>query len=186
MLYYIFFRNDSKMEASVCVFDCQSSRMKYFGLQSNQCFCGNVLSSVPMSDDECHSRCPGNKKETCGGLSAMSVYRVPSVMVPLVPAPSRGCYVFVYGHKLLSIEVKKNFEFLSQQVCASECLARGKYSFFGLAWGNRCFCGNQINRGTALPSNKIFCRTQCKNFHHGELCGGDGQMEIFDLVAVTN
>ena len=42
----------------------------------NACYCGNTYKqTIRLKDSQCNRRCPGNKKQTCGGHGAISVYK---------------------------------------------------------------------------------------------------------------
>ncbi|PAA91226.1 hypothetical protein BOX15_Mlig028911g1 [Macrostomum lignano] len=70
---------------------------------------------------------------------------------------------------------------MNQETCATACM-KWSYKYFGLANGDRCYCGNEIV--TAFKLNKTYCYWQCKNAEFGQKCGGRIGMEIFDLVPV--
>ncbi len=66
----------SKMTKQLCMNTCQQKGFSYAGLQYSQyCFCGNSYGRLGKADN-CNMPCAGNKKETCGGGWANSVYRV--------------------------------------------------------------------------------------------------------------
>jgi len=42
----------------------------------NACYCGNTYKqTIRVKDSQCNRRCPGNKKQTCGGHGTISVYK---------------------------------------------------------------------------------------------------------------
>ncbi|PAA91529.1 hypothetical protein BOX15_Mlig020751g3 [Macrostomum lignano] len=174
-----FSQNFTKMAPYLCLPNCQVMDQKFFGITKNQCFCGNELHSIEVPRYRCNQRCSGKQETRCGGLNVMSVYKVTGVTIPLVPAPSKGCFFWSPTERVLHKEVKKNFQVMNQKECASSCFKIYR-KLFGLANGNRCYCGNQILNGN--PMAKRFCNQQCQNAQYGQKCGGPLAIEIFDLV----
>jgi len=59
-----------------CVAKCKSLKFKFAATQySSQCFCGNSFGKYGKSTN-CNMKCKGNKKETCGGSWANTIYKV--------------------------------------------------------------------------------------------------------------
>ncbi|PAA52504.1 hypothetical protein BOX15_Mlig001771g3 [Macrostomum lignano] len=103
-----------------------------------------------------------------------------NTVVPVLPAPSLGCFYWRKDEVILHYKVEETFKLMSQKTCAESCL-KYSYKYFGLANGDLCFCGDEILNKAPLDKKK-YCNAQCKNYHFGQKCGGSIAMEIFELL----
>ncbi|KAK0655609.1 WSC domain-containing protein [Cercophora newfieldiana] len=61
------------MSIEMCAVYCRN--FVYFGLEfGSQCFCGNSLGGVQVSEDQCGMLCVGNESELCGSADRLTVY----------------------------------------------------------------------------------------------------------------
>ncbi|WWD10488.1 hypothetical protein V865_008624 [Kwoniella europaea PYCC6329] len=71
------FSSDS-MTVDTCTAYCKSSGFTYAAVEyGRECYCGSSLSngaSLSKYSSQCTMTCAGNKKQTCGGPNALSVY----------------------------------------------------------------------------------------------------------------
>ncbi|PAA91528.1 hypothetical protein BOX15_Mlig005381g2 [Macrostomum lignano] len=169
------------MAPYLCLPNCQVLGKRFFGITKNKCYCGNDLLTLKITPNRCNQRCSAKEETRCGGLNAMSVYNVTGITIPLVPAPSKGCFLWDPIELVLNFEMKENFPVMNQENCARSCLKKST-KLFGLANGNRCYCGNKIIRGAAVTQD--YCNQQCQNAQYGLKCGGSLGIEIFDLVLI--
>ncbi|PAA91241.1 hypothetical protein BOX15_Mlig009486g1 [Macrostomum lignano] len=193
------------MSQRVCASHClMELGSKYFGLaDGRRCLCGNKIQTQIIPKYYCNASCFNylyHKK--CGGRGAIEVFDlkpVPKIysgqsaldvyepegapidMQPMIPAPSKGCYHWGNGYSVLNREIKEDFKYMSQRVCASHCLMETRWKYFGLADGRRCLCGNKI-QSQIIP--KYYCNASCFNYLYHKKCGGRGAIEVFDLKPV--
>ncbi|PAA48224.1 hypothetical protein BOX15_Mlig004833g2 [Macrostomum lignano] len=56
---------------------CRLKKLRFFGVQNYDCWCGNVFGKYGKVDDDlCKIQCPGKPSETCGGYFLNAVYTV--------------------------------------------------------------------------------------------------------------
>ncbi|PAA92753.1 hypothetical protein BOX15_Mlig026601g1 [Macrostomum lignano] len=171
-----------KMTHYLCLPKCQDLKKKFFGIGFDKCYCGNSIRSPSVPIYRCDRICSSIFDYKCGGNGVLSVYNVTGKIIPLLPAPSKGCYLWTPEERVLHAEVLDKFPVMNQEVCARSCLKK-QALLFGLANGNRCFCGNVIiSEAAEAVIEKRFCDKQCHNAESGQKCGGAVAIEIFDLV----
>ncbi|VDO52086.1 unnamed protein product [Haemonchus placei] len=68
------FKNDNSAEK--CRSLCYRAGFVYYGLEfGRECFCGDSISSKPLSQEKCNEyKCSGNKTQFCGGFNAVAVF----------------------------------------------------------------------------------------------------------------
>ncbi|PAA81933.1 hypothetical protein BOX15_Mlig001653g2 [Macrostomum lignano] len=190
LLEYKSTNNFTMMNQETCARACMDWSYKYFGLANgDRCYCGNEISGPAKLDKTyCNQQCKNAEfGQKCGGHSAMEIFDL-IVKVPetrqtsaVFSAPSKGCYYWRSNEILLEYESTNNFTMMNQETCARACM-KWSYKYFGLANGDRCFCGNKILLPEDMKLDKKYCNQQCKNAEWGQKCGGLIAMEIFDVI----
>ncbi|XP_041371599.1 uncharacterized protein LOC121385127 [Gigantopelta aegis] len=73
-------RNEACLEVVDCFRVCKTP---YIALQTNHCYCfSNISGYQNRSSSDCHYHCWNNFEESCGGLSALSVYHGDTTLFP--------------------------------------------------------------------------------------------------------
>ncbi|KAI9716656.1 MAG: hypothetical protein M1812_005194 [Candelaria pacifica] len=175
----------------------------YFGTEYGaECYCGNALSagSVPATDNGCTMTCAGNSSEYCGGGNRLNMYRknstAPTTTGPgasATPTPKGpaivqniGAYTFqgcfsegingrALGDKFLGSAT------MNLDLCATTCAG---YTYFGVEYGQECYCGNTLGAGSASVANQADCNFLCPG-NATEYCGAGNRLEMYKKVAVT-
>ena len=59
-----------------CVEWCRGTSQGYAALSGHDCYCTSTLQDYDMSVDPslCHTSCPGDGKQICGGTGVMSIF----------------------------------------------------------------------------------------------------------------
>jgi hypothetical protein len=153
------------MSVEICLIDCAHAGYAYAGVQyGNQCFCGNSYGKYGTATD-CNMKCSANSGETCGGVYANSIYKVPAS-----PPPSLGCYK---DESTRDLPDQTSLSPVSAETCINTCKQAG-YSYAGVQYGSQCFCGNGYGRyGTATD-----CNMTC-NGDSAETCGGTWANNVY-------
>ncbi|HZS39580.1 MAG TPA: WSC domain-containing protein [Polyangia bacterium] len=167
---------DGNMSIGRCAEHCRNAR--YFGVQyGNQCFCGNRYGRYGQATDaDCNMRCSGNQAQLCGGNWRNSVYQHagPPSVPPQPPGPARaayvGCFVDQDDRDLPDAFMDGN---MSVERCAEHCRNE---RYFGVQYGNQCFCGNRYGRyGQAADGD---CNMRCSG-NQAQLCGGNWRNSVY-------
>ncbi|XP_071807421.1 uncharacterized protein [Asterias amurensis] len=67
------------MTISLCLELCRGYSKNFAGVQGAKCTCGDDISSgAKQGNSGCHTVCPGDASEACGGTATVSIYRTGS------------------------------------------------------------------------------------------------------------
>uniref|UniRef100_A0A1I8J083 WSC domain-containing protein n=1 Tax=Macrostomum lignano TaxID=282301 RepID=A0A1I8J083_9PLAT len=148
-----------KANSHYCIKLCKRAGYKYAGLQyASYCTCGNSYGSLGrVSNKQCKMTCKGDRREKCGGPWRNSVYST-GLKTRKVSTPGLkylGCFVDKATRDLRREAPKGH---MSVPKCYRFC-RKHKYKFFGVQYGNHCFCGNHYGRFGIRPNTE--CRMQC-------------------------
>ncbi|KAK4955380.1 hypothetical protein LTR28_006139 [Elasticomyces elasticus] len=98
--------------------------------------------------------CAGNKTQTCGGPSRLSLYNAtrPADQVRhVVPAAngytSQGCYTEASSGRALSA-YSLTSDAMSVEMCTQFCAGKGSV-YAGVEYARECYCGNGLAPGAA-------------------------------------
>lgn len=166
-----------------------------------ECYAGNTPPplSLQVQDSLCNYPCAGNQNDTCGGNTGtglISVFYDATRYTPGsnatsgpggLPIPSNvgnftysGCWSDnVNGRGLNSFAPNAPANGTTYESCAAACLG---YEFFGVEYGNQCFCGNTVGNGAVLQTSNNPDVNGCGMFCQGnssEYCGGPNRMNVF-------
>ena len=197
--------------ATLTVDSCAAACTKYtyFGVEySGECYCGNNLNAgavlAPGGNDPaangCSMTCNGNTTTYCGGANRLNTYRKNSTSAAsttaaasATPSPTGpitvedlagyaylGCYSeATQGRALSGLGNPIAGNTVTPEACAKGC---AKYTYFGVEYSGECYCGNIINKGSALVAGKTPDDTQCNmkcNGNSTELCGGPNRLNMY-------
>ncbi|KAF7951604.1 hypothetical protein EAE96_006907 [Botrytis aclada] len=182
---------------------CQSScsAFEYFGMEySNECYCGATInagsvlqeSTIP-SVNGCDMLCAGDTGEYCGGGLRLNMYQFNGTIS--APSPSGpitvmnltgwnylGCYnESTKGRALSGLENPIPGMNTSVEACSTAC---DGWTYFGVEYGDECYCGSSINAGASLQSGTSLSTTGCNMVCAGnkmEVCGGSLRLNLYQV-----
>ncbi|CAI6333534.1 unnamed protein product [Periconia digitata] len=165
-----------------CTASCKANGYQYAGLEYyGQCFCGATISSTRLSDAECSFPCNGDKNQTCGGFSRLSVWKDSTVKqntaLP-IDYKSLGCWTEGTGGRALGENQANNVNGseLTTDKCLEACGEQG-FAYAGTEWSQECYCGTKIDfDASQAPSTD--CSFPCKG-DSSETCGGTGRLNMY-------
>ncbi|KAF7912733.1 uncharacterized protein EAF01_001754 [Botrytis porri] len=181
---------------------CQSScsAFEYFGMEySNECYCGATINagsvlqeSIIPSVNGCDMLCAGNSGEYCGGGSRLNMYQFngtisapsgPITVMNLTGWNYLGCYnESTKGRALSGLENPIPGMNTSVEACSMAC---GGWTYFGVEYGDECYCGSNINAGATLQSGLSPSMTGCNMVCAGnrtEVCGGSLRLNLYQVM----
>ncbi|KAH0046468.1 hypothetical protein KCU78_g6, partial [Aureobasidium melanogenum] len=166
-----------------------------------ECYAGNTPPplSLQVQDSLCNYPCAGNQNDTCGGNTGtglISVFYDATRYTPgsnatsgpggLPIPPNVGNFTYsgcwsdnVNGRALSGFAPNAPANGTTYESCASACLG---WEFFGVEYGNQCFCGNNVGNGAVLQASNNPDVNGCGMFCQGnssEYCGGPNRMNVF-------
>ncbi|KAI9776670.1 MAG: hypothetical protein M1835_005454, partial [Candelina submexicana] len=176
----------------------------YFGTEYGaECYCGNALSagSIPATDNGCSMTCAGNSSEYCGGGNRLNMYRKSSTTsttggssASATPTPHgpaivqtigaytfQGCYSEATNTRALSDKYLGSAT-MTLDLCATTCAG---YTYFGVEYGQECYCGNTLGAGSASVANQADCSFLCPG-NVTEYCGAGNRLEMYKKVVTPN
>ncbi|KAF7884514.1 uncharacterized protein EAF02_004850 [Botrytis sinoallii] len=180
---------------------CQSScsAFEYFGMEySNECYCGVTInagsvlqeSTIP-SVNGCNMLCAGDSGEYCGGGSRLNMYQFngtisatsgPITVMNLTGWNYLGCYnESTRGRALSGLENPIPGMNNSVEACSMVC---DGWTYFGVEYGDECYCGSNINAGATLQSGLLPSTTGCNMVcasNGTELCGGSLRLNLYQV-----
>ncbi|KAK4968757.1 hypothetical protein LTR66_011766, partial [Elasticomyces elasticus] len=183
--------NDS-MTVDTCMSYCGSAGYALAGLEyGRECYCGNALASgsttLPASDTSCNMACAGNKTQTCGGPSRLSLYnatRPANQVRHVVPSAngyaSQGCYTEASSGRALTAFALTS-DAMSVETCTQFCAAKGT-AYAGVEYARECYCGNALAPGVAqevvAAGQASACSMPCAGSDM-EFCGGGSRLNLY-------
>jgi len=183
---------------------------------SGECYCANSLGTGSVlavggtdpTQNGCSMTCNGNITEYCGGANRLSTYRRNSTLpasgsASPTAAPSAttspagpitvqnitgysylGCYSEgSAGRALTGLANPIPGNTVTPGACAKAC---GAYQYFGVEYSGECYCGDQINMGSALVAGNTPDVTGCSMICNGDqnsLCGGANRLNMYKKAA---
>ena len=151
--------------------------MEYYG----QCFCGTVVNSDSVSEDNCNDACTGNHDQMCGGTDYLSIYEDPDFSdasdVSIADYEPQGCYLEgVGGRALVYRQDQVPTANLTIEACLAACQSQN-YPYAGVEYGEECYCGVQLTYGAAETDDSV-CNKPC-NGDADDTCGGPGALNVY-------
>lgn len=183
---------DDNMTPLMCSQLCGNYTL--FGLEyGGQCTCGNNIipgRAFPVADSSCTIPCAGNSSLSCGGSGAFYIYQ----QLPPPPPPPSGLFSNVSftpggclaeppnGARALNAYVLADPS-MTPAFCAEIC-GLSNYLYYGVEYGNECWCDNSITSGAAFvdPSK---CNLSCAG-DATQSCGGTLTMNLWNGTYSTN
>ena len=148
--------------------------------------------------------CNGAPTEYCGGPNRLSTYKKnstlsasgsasPTASASATPTPTGpitfknitgytylGCYSeATAGRALSGLANPIPGNTVTPNTCAKAC---GAFQYFGVEYSGECYCGNNINAGSALVAGNTPDVTQCDMTCSGdstEYCGGPNRLNMY-------
>jgi len=176
---------DPLMTIEKCATLCSSYTT--FGLEYyTECYCSNSLdaSSVKQATDApCSYACGGDPNEPCGGPALLTVYEDQGRTAPVEPPVVAGfayksCWADNPATRSLTGASYKTPGTMTVELCAARC---NGFSYFGIEFGNECFCGNALGAAAAPESE---CAMLCDG-NNGQYCGGPDRLNVYQIQQVV-
>lgn len=95
----------------------------------------------------------------------------------------QGCYTEATSGRALSskqIYGSASNGDMDLEMCASFCFD-SDYSFFGVEYGQQCYCGNSLGAGSVFAANQDECTTKCPG-NSTQYCGAGKRLNLYSLV----
>lgn len=138
------FRSDEPsdtMTVEKCVAECKGNGYRYAGLvYYGNCYCGQTVNGLQVTEDKCTFPCNGNKTETCGGDKTFSVYQDPTFEpiedVTIQDYDPLGCWTDSsnLGRALVYRQDQVAGATLTTEKCLQAC-RDGGFPFAGVEYG---------------------------------------------------
>lgn len=176
------------MTAETCETFCSKDGFKYMGVEyGRECYCGHTLNtgSVATNSSDCDKVCGGNQWEICGGGSRLNMFQMNSTIykAPAVPTVYAGdatfgylgCYTEATSGRALSGKSYSDNKNMTAQACEAYC--GSTYTYFGVEYGQECYCGNQLNAGSVVAKE-----SDCSKLCTGDTlqyCGAGSRLNVF-------
>lgn len=196
---------DNKNDNGRCQTACASGNSVFSGTEyQTECYCGNKPPSSLYAANEasCSFACSGDPTQDCGGAGGfISIYYDatryapgnssttgpsggPAIVQNLTGYSYLGCYSEgSAGRALTGLANPIPGNTVTPQACAKAC---GAYQYFGAEYAGECYCGNQINTGSALVAGNTPDVTGCSMTCNGDsnlLCGGPNRLNMYKMAA---
>ncbi|KJR85010.1 uncharacterized protein SPSK_11004 [Sporothrix schenckii 1099-18] len=192
--------SSSNNTAAMCIAACAAGSYTYCGTQYNsECWAGNTIPVLQVSENDCNYPCSGSLDQICGGNGVgtdaggayISLYAVGGASNSSDPTPPPGGPVVNLGdHGYVSVgcyHEPSAGRALTNQLSISNqtvdtCLAAaavGGYTYAGLEYGGECWVGNALNTG-ASEVDLTTCSMTCNN-NGSEYCGGSLLLNVYTL-----
>ena len=164
---------DDAMTVESCSAFC--AKYQYFGVEyGRECYCGNSLTTTPVSDADCNMKCAGKSTEFCGAGNRLDIYTNPRISAAPTPAtlsvPYLGCFVD-QGARALPDAVLSTDDMTAQK-CQTHCAG---YNYFGVEYGRECWCGNAAPTVTAPATD---CNMPCSG-DNTKICGAGNRLNVW-------
>ena len=151
-----------------------------------------------MDDIYCTFSCSGDPNDQCGGVGGyLSVYYDPTKYTPggadpvtsgpvTVNVSSNYNYIGCYsegtnGRALSGKTPAAPTDGFTIELCTAACQG---YTYFGMEFGNECYCGNTIGAGSVNQASSDPTVNGCSMFCAGsenEYCGGPNRLDMYQL-----
>ncbi|KAH8985362.1 WSC domain-containing protein [Lactarius akahatsu] len=204
-----YYADPANMTIENCVAFCDSQPVSYrFMAVTNgfECSCDNFFEHVFENvGPTCNTPCRGNPSEVggCGGFDdgqpkASSYERINSTFVipALVPSVGLwnglGCYNDSVSARALQVRVEAGNTTVGS--CVAACQAQG-FSLAGVEFGRECWCGSQLQHGSAFFGNSDGIRNgnfrnypdepHCNMACQGDptkICGGPALLNLYNFT----
>ena len=167
-----------------------------------ECYCGNTISTAPISQKECIFVCKGDTTQFCGAGKKLSLWSVDGT-IPAAPPPTTNPGT-TPGDGNVDIKPADNAQYLK---CVSEttsgpralsayflndatmsidyCAALAKqknYAYFGLEYRTQCLLGDVLG-ATSKDLATTSCNLKCNVGNN--YCGGNSAISLYNNTAYT-
>ena len=165
----------------------------YFGVEyGTQCFCGNRLRETAEEVDqaECAMPCGGDNANVCGDADRLTVYVSKDCHVGPDSPTTVGSFQYqscrtdsVSSRALLVSNQERvlRADDMTVEKCAEFC---DGYSYFGVEYGNQCFCGDQLSN-TSQEAPEEECAYLCKG-NPLQLCGAADRLNVYAVATAPD
>ncbi|OAA32695.1 Carbohydrate-binding WSC, subgroup [Moelleriella libera RCEF 2490] len=173
--------DQTNMTVEKCMADCKGNGFRYAGLEYyGVCFCGGTVNGAKLDESKCSFPCSGNKSETCGGDSTLSVWQDPTFPTEDVTVDSYkslGCYTDdSQKGRALSYPINLDASTFTTKGCLAACEKQG-FPFAGTEYGKECWCGSVLANDTAKVDDSQ-CNVPCQG-NTSDTCGGSSRLSLW-------
>eukprot|EP00752_Nemacystus_decipiens_P010979 g9756.t1 len=174
------YRNN-QMTPEMCANYCEGE--EFFGTQYGvECWCSGEKDIDELSrhgTGTCDMKCPGDSKQSCGGVWSMSLYHYGASPTSDAPEGSKylGCYKDVVSDRALSHKTTSRSD-MSHERCLDFCNDSKKSKFFAVQFGKECFCGEAQEQYD--KHGRAICDMPCSG-DNDLICGGNAAMNVFSI-----
>jgi len=179
--------DDPKNTVQSCTKRCADAGFALAGLEfATQCYCGDQLTSqaTQVTERGCFQACAGDKTQTCGGSSRLSLWGTGK---PIILQPPRnpssvgsykyaGCYKDNQGRKAMPVG-KPGGSSLTLEKCATACAG---YNYFGTEYATECTCANTIVGSDNAKTLDSECSMPCSG-DPTQFCGAGNRLSLYSL-----
>ncbi|KIX98048.1 uncharacterized protein Z520_06127 [Fonsecaea multimorphosa CBS 102226] len=190
------FSNSTGMTLELCAAFCSMTSSAFFGTEySQECYCGNSISTATAPQSDCSMFCTGDNTEFCGGGSRLSVWSLgnyysgngtgtignssPSSSASPVPPATGisliGCYSETTPTRALSALFTSG-TFVTVDYCAQQA-QQLNLQYFGLEYASQCLADSVLS-----PNSMQIASSQCSMTCAGnssEVCGGPNAISLY-------
>ncbi|KAG6024726.1 hypothetical protein E4U41_001702 [Claviceps citrina] len=196
------------MTNAACIRACYARGYTFCATQYHrECWAGNAVPLIKVSDANCNYYCRGDLKQICGGNgdvgndgTYMSVFGdslkwdgnttrpapapAPDPAPPVGPVVNPGVSGYVsmgcYTESTTgrALPRGKAVDKKTVKSCVDGC-REGKYTYAGLEYGGECWCGNAWGAG-AVAAPAADCKMACVD-NSTEYCGGPARLNAYQL-----
>ncbi|KAK7418586.1 hypothetical protein QQZ08_011170 [Neonectria magnoliae] len=177
----------SSVSIESCAAFCKKGNYPLFGMEySSECYCGYApkTQATLASDGDCKMACAGNKTQTCGGSSRISVWN--NTMYTPSPSISNkakktydyvGCYTEGTSKRALASAKTADSKKMTIDACLSFCSSKG-YAYMGLENGQECYCNNPGPSNGSKKASESACSVPCKG-DGATKCGAVNRLSVY-------
>lgn len=126
--------------------------------------------------------CPGNKSETCGGSSRLSLYNNTAYIPPTIPKTTgayhyTGCYTELPTGRAMGKLGLTNSTGMTVEMCIGVCAAKGT-PLAALENSNQCFCGSSISESSSVVDDSECQVLRCPG-NAQEYCSAPSRLQMY-------
>ncbi|TFK30153.1 WSC-domain-containing protein [Coprinopsis marcescibilis] len=183
---------------NACLDTCETRGFILGGLEfGNECYCGNTImydyGAAPQSN--CSMPCSGNNGQTCGGVSAMQIYRFGNAAYktgpPSVVKTYKGWVVgecwkdeaWTTGGPRRLPHWPERTPIPAEQMTVGRCIdgcETSGYNAAGLEYGQECWCSN-VSLSNPIGVDLGGCRMPCLG-DASQVCGDSLRVLVYAKV----
>jgi hypothetical protein len=159
-----------------CVLTCSNLGFAYAGLETGtQCFCGSSILNGATAGQSPNTPCSGNSAQFCGGPNLIQIYKgTPSPQNVTTSSFTNGGCVADNNNNVRTLPVPiTSSNSMTPASCKASCVG---YTYYGVEYGQECWCGNTFAAGTVVSYS---CSYACTG-DSTQICGGSNALNMYN------